>query len=207
MSIETWFLFLAVSILPAISPGPGVLLAISNALRFGAKATLISGLGNAVGLAILGYAVTLGLGALMATSAILFMIIKFIGAGYLVYLGTKLLRDKSALSFTGHDDTPRQSYLRLFTTGLIISVTNPKAIFVIAALFPQFLPHNSFGLYEVSILSFSYAILCYANHAVLAVFGGRMRGFLQSEKLIRRIRKSLGLAFISFGAALATVSR
>lgn len=207
MSLDSWLLFMAVSLLPAISPGPGVLLAISNALRFGSTATLISASGNAIGLVILGYAVTMGLGALMITSALAFTVVKLIGAVYLVYLGIKLFRDKSAFVAVENANAPRQSYWQLFSTGLIISVTNPKAIFVIAALFPQFLVHGTYNLADISILSFTYAVLCFLNHALLAMFGGKIRKVLKTQKTITRIRKSLGVAFVGFGAALASVSR
>ena len=65
MLINTWLLFVAISIVPAISPGPAILLAISNSLRYGAKATFYSALGNALGLTILGFAVAFGLAALL----------------------------------------------------------------------------------------------------------------------------------------------
>ena len=207
MSLDSWLLFMAVSLLPAISPGPGVLLSISNALRSGSTATFVSASGNAIGLVILGYAVTMGLGALMITSALAFTVVKLIGAVYLVYLGVKLFRDKSAFVAVENANAPRQSYWQLFSTGLIISVTNPKAIFVIAALFPQFLVHGTYNLADVSILSFTYAVLCFLNHALLAMFGGKIRKVLKTQKTITRIRKSLGVAFVGFGAALASVSR
>jgi len=207
MSLDTWLLFLAVSLLPAISPGPGVLLAISNALRFGTMATFVSATGNAVGLVILGYAVTMGLGALMAASALAFTMVKLIGAAYLVYLGVKLFRDKTAFVPATDINLPRQSNWRLFSTALFISISNPKAIFIIAALFPQFLGSGSYDLGAISILSFTYAFMCFVNHALLGLFGGKIRKALKSATLITRVRKSLGAAFIGFGAALAAATR
>ncbi len=207
MPFETWLLFMLVSLLPAISPGPGVLLAISNALRFGQNAALWSGAGNAVGLAILGYAVTLGLGAIMATSALLFTSIKYVGAAYLLYLGIKLLKDKTAFKLDTTVPAKRRSNRQFFTTALIVSLTNPKAIFVIAALFPQFIDPGTNSLLSITILSITYAVMCYLNHVFLAVFGGRMRDYLQSDRIVKWLRRTLGAAFIGFGAALATFSR
>jgi len=207
MTLETWLLFMLVSLLPAISPGPGILLAISNALRFGQNAALWSGAGNAVGLAILGYAVTLGLGAVMAASALLFTCIKFIGAAYLLYLGVKLLRDKTAFKLDTSTPSKRRSNRQFFTTALIVSLTNPKAIFVIAALFPQFIGPETGNLLNVTILSVTYAFMCYLNHVILAVFGGHTREYLQSDRIVKWLRRTLGTAFIGFGAALAAISR
>ena len=207
MSLDLWLLFIAVSLLPAISPGPGVLLAISNALRFGASATIASATGNAMGLVILGYAVTLGLGALMAASALAFTVVKLVGAAYLVYLGVKLFRDKTAFLPSQIANAPVRNYRQLFTTGLIVSVSNPKAIFIIAAMFPQFIQPGAHDLTVISILSFTYAFMCFLNHALLALFGSKLRKLLKSASVISRVRKSLGLAFVGFGAALATVTR
>ena len=207
MSLDTWLLFIAVSLLPAISPGPAVLLAISNALRFGSMATLVSATGNALGLVVLGYAVTMGLGALMMASALAFTVVKLVGAVYLVFLGIKLFRDRTAFVAVENAIASRQSHWQLFSTAFIVSVTNPKAIFIIAALFPQFLAHGSYSLTDTSILSLTYAIMCFLNHALLAMFGGKIRKFLTTQKVITRLRKSLGVAFVGFGAALAAASR
>ena len=106
MLMKTWLLFLAVGILPAISPGPAVLLAISNALRYGPRAVLYSALGNALGLSILGFAVAFGLAAVLAVSAAAFTTVKIIGAAYLVYLGAKLWRDGKAISIDSTASQP-----------------------------------------------------------------------------------------------------
>lgn len=207
MSFDLWLVFVAVSLLPAVSPGPGVMLAISNTLRFGRNATLASATGNAVGLVVIGYAVAFGFGALMATSALAFTILKFIGAAYLVYLGVKIWRDKSSFQVHGSVLTVQKSPGKLFLEALLVSVTNPKAILVITALFPQFMRSEGFSLAETSILSFTYAALCFANHAAIAFAGSHMRRFLTSAKRIRWVRRATGGLFVGFGAALASASR
>ncbi|RED53626.1 LysE family translocator [Aestuariispira insulae] len=207
MPVESWLLFVVITLVPVVSPGPAIMLAISNALRFGTKAALISGAGNATGVFLLGYAVTSGLGALMATSAIAFTVVKLIGAAYLLYLGIKVLRDRSAFRIEDNPVAARNSGIRLFGTALIVSLTNPKAVFLIAALFPQFINTQASVFLQISILSATFAGLCFLNHAFLAVFGGRMRRYLQSEKIMNRVRRGLGGTFIAFGAALAGFTR
>ncbi len=78
MALEAWLLFLLVSIVPVVSPGPAILLAINNTLRFGRQATVWSALGNSLGL------IVLGLGELMSASATAFTVLKLTGAVYLV---------------------------------------------------------------------------------------------------------------------------
>ncbi len=207
MPFELWLMFVAVSLLPAISPGPAVMLAISNTLRFGRNATLASATGNMMGLIVIGYAVAFGFGALMAASAVAFTVLKIIGAVYLVYIGIKILRDGSSFQVQDGALTPRKSPMKLFLEAFFVSVTNPKAILVITALFPQFMSKGGINLAEITILSVTYAALCFANHAAIAFAGGHMRQSLTSARRVRWVRRITGGLFVGFGAALATASR
>ncbi|GAA0773902.1 LysE family translocator [Roseibium denhamense] len=207
MPFDLWLVFIAVSLLPAISPGPGVMLAISNTLRFGRNATLASASGNAAGLVVIGYAVAFGFGAIMATSALAFTVLKVIGAAYLIYLGIKVWRDASSFQVANASTGPSKSPVKLFLEAFLVSITNPKAILVITALFPQFMSKGGISLMETSVLSFTYAALCFANHAVIAVAGNQMRRFLTSDRRIRWVRRVTGGLFVGFGSALATASR
>jgi len=207
MPIETWLVFLLVAVLPAISPGPAVLLAVSNSLRFGADATLWSALGNAVGLIVLGMGVSLGLGALMKASALAFTILKIVGAVYLVWLGVKVWRDRSLLE-TPDGTAPRLRTRRaLFGQAVLVSLTNPKAILILTALFPPFLDASRPLVAQAAILPATYAALCYANHLLLAVIAGRLRLFMVSARGMSCVRRVTGGAFIAFGMALAAASR
>ena len=191
MPFDTWLVFLVVSILPALSPGPAIFLAISNALRFGPKATCYSALGNAAGLVVVGFAVAFGL-----------------GAAYLVYLGIKVWRDKSVLQTSEATVTalPRKPVAYLLEA-FFVSVLNPKAILVIGALFPLFMDLSKPVVAQVFVMSITYAGLCLLNHFALAFLGGHVRRFFSSEKRMRALRHSLGGGFVAFGAALAATTR
>ena len=93
--------------------------------------------------------------------------VKIIGAAYLVYLGIKLWRDGKAISI---DSTASQpvSRARLFRQAFFVSVTNPKALVLIAALIPPFVDRTQPMLPQVAIMSVSYAGICFANHLMLA---------------------------------------
>jgi len=203
MEWSTFALFIAVSIVPAISPGPGILLAVSNTLRFGRSATLWSALGNALGLFILGIAIALGLGSLMAASATAFTVLKLIGAVYLAYLGFKVWRDRSLLSNDLGLVQPAKSRTSLFFQALLVSLTNPKAILVLVALFPPFMDQARPLAPQILIMSFSYALLCYVNHLFLALLAGHVRRLVSSDRRMRWVRRVTGGAFVSFGVALA----
>jgi homoserine/homoserine lactone efflux protein len=207
MLMKTWLLFIAVSILPVISPGPGMLLAISNALRYGPQATLYSALGNTLGLTLLGFAVAFGLSAIIAVSAMAFTVVKIIGAAYLFYLGVKLWRDRDAIPLATLNPPPPISRGRLFRQAFFLAITNPKALVLIAALIPPFVDRSQPMFAQVTILSLTYAALCFVNHLTLAFAGSKLRRFLSSERSMTTVRRVLGTMFIGFGAALAAASR
>ena len=206
MHLDTFFFFLLVAVLPAISPGPAVLLALTNTLRHGRAATVWSGLGNALGLFFVGLAVAFGAGALMAASAVAFVAFKVMGAAYLMYLGIKLWRDGLAIDTTVVQ-TKTIHRARLFGQAFLVSITNPKAILVLTALLPPFLKPGSPLLVQAMILSAGYALLCLTNHLCIAFFAGRIRGFLMNAKRMRTTQKVAGGGFIGFGLALLGASR
>jgi threonine/homoserine/homoserine lactone efflux protein len=206
MPLDTLFVFLLVAVLPAISPGPAVLLALTNTLRHGRAATVWSGLGNALGLFVLGLAVAFGAGALMAASAIAFVAFKVMGAAYLMYLGVKLWRNGLAIDTTAvQTKTIRRA--RLFGEAFLVSITNPKAILILTALLPPFLKPGPQLPVQALVLSAAYALLCLTNHLCIAFFAGRIRGFLLNAKRMRVTQKVAGGGFIGFGLALLGASR
>ncbi len=206
MHMNTWLLFVAVSIVPVISPGPAVLLAISNSLRYGGRATVYSALGNALGLTILGFAVAFGLAALLKVSALAFTALKIVGALYLVYLGVKLWRDGKTIALPSQT-VPVMDRGKLFAQALLVSLTNPKALVILAALIPPFVDRTQPLVPQIAVLATTYAVMCFLNHLALALASGKVRRLLSSEGRMRAVRRVLGTMFIGFGAALAAASR
>jgi threonine/homoserine/homoserine lactone efflux protein len=207
MRLESWLLFIAVAVLPVLSPGPGMLLAISNALRYGPQATFYSALGNALGLTLMGFAVAFGLAAILAVSAMAFTVVKIIGAAYLIYLGIKLWRDGKAIPVATGAPFQPIGRGKLFRQAFLLAITNPKAMVLIAALIPPFVDRAQPMFAQVAILSVTYAALCFANHLAIAFAGGKLRRFLSSDRRMTAVRRVLGSMFIGFGAALAAASR
>ncbi|MEM7696263.1 MAG: LysE family transporter [Pseudomonadota bacterium] len=205
MSFETLALFTLVATIPAISPGPGVLFSITNALRYGALTTIILGIVNAAGIFVLCLAVGAGLSALLATSALAFTILKFVGAAYLVILGIRLWRDRSAFLVI---EAPARPPLKTLTgQALAIALTNPKATVLLAALFPPFLSAEAPLWPQVLTLSAIYAALCVLNHTAIAFAGSALRRFLTKPARAAAVRRATGALFIGFGALLAGTTR
>lgn len=206
MSLESWLLFVALSVFPAFSPGPGLLLTMSNSLRFGSRITLWSAWGNTVGIAILGLAITFGLGALMLASATAFLMLKIIGGLYLIWLGIKTWRDRGNLvESETHAALPGPS--KLFFTGVGIALTNPKAMAILVALIPPFLSGPQNLVTDGLVLSCTYAAICMASHLVVALLSGRFRLFITSPKRMQYLRRTIGATFVGFGVAMAAASR
>ena len=206
MTFETWLVFLVFAIGPAASPGPGLLLTLTNALRYGVGAVLWSAAANATGLVTMSLAVALGAAALLAASTAVFTVLKICGAAYLVWLGIKVLRDRRGFVPPGspaETASRRPPAGRLYRQALVVALTNPKALVLITALLPPFLDAGRPLLGQAVVLALTYGVLCFLVHIALALVAGRLRPWLASRRGAQLVRRTLGGLFIGFGGALA----
>ena len=141
MTLDTLLLYLAASIVLAITPGPTMLLAMSNGIAGGMRAAVWGIAGASVGAAILITVVALGLGSLLAASEWLFNALRVAGVAYLVWLGIKMWRSqpvdiRAALAASPADIlSGRVAFLRSLT----VALSNPKTLLFFAAFLPQFI--------------------------------------------------------------------
>lgn len=202
MPFSTWLLFCGVALLTCFSPGPGVLLAISNSVAVGPRHTMFSSLGNAAGLFIVSGAATAGMGALLAVSASAFLVVKIVGAGYLIYLGIKQWRSaplKLDASASAHQPTTPG---KLFLQGLGVAVTNPKAILFFTALFPQFLVPGESLLLQTVLLTVTFTALALLSHACYVGLFRTLRRFLTEARHLRLFNRISGGLFVLLGLSL-----
>lgn len=204
MTLAVWFGFLAASILIAVTPGPGAVISMSTGMRHGywAALTAILGLQAAILLHLL--IVALGLGALLAASEAAFTVVKFFGAGYLVWLGIQKWR---APIIPVDADAPPVRSKGLFLQGVLVNLTNPKAIIFIGALVPQFvnpaLPQIPQYLLIATTLCLT-DLMVMSGYALAASHLGR---WLHDPAAIRVQNRAFGGIFVSAGALLAVSSR
>lgn len=206
-SILTFTLVGAIAI---ASPGPATLMAINNSLAHGQRSTIWSSLGNASGLFCLSAAAMLGLGALLASSEMLFNAVKILGAGYLFYLGVKQLLKKGPMLAIGSDsDTGqnRPTRTKLFKSAFLTAVTNPKATMFFTALFPQFIDQDAALLPQFLILTSIFMALSVSSLSVYAALASRAKGVLTRPALSRWVSRVVGTTFIGFGAAILAMRR
>ena len=206
MQIETWLAFSSIAFIATISPGPAILLVTSVSLQHGPTRSLMSIAGNVSGLFLMSSASVLGLSSLLLYSGTAFAIVKFVGAAYLIYLGIKLWRN--GLGFSNIESgTPPPKRRSLFSQGLLVALSNPKAIAFTTALFPQFISLsepllNQFAILVVTFMAFS--AVCLFAYALLAHKVRHRSARMASDSIVGKL---FGSAFIGAGALLATSSQ
>lgn len=207
MSFEVWMMFSAAAFVNIISPGPAILLAISNGVSLGLRAVIVSALGNALGLLVLSSVSMFGLGLLLKTSAILFTCLKIIGAGYLIYLGIKKFNNNEAvfLDDANIDPSFKVGYFKKFREAFVVAVTNPKAILFFVAFFPLFLDMNSPALPQFIIMTFTFILISIMSLVTYGSIANSARHCFKNAKVVRIFNRVTGGIFIGFGFALLQV--
>lgn len=137
-SIEALLAFTVAAIILIAIPGPSVLFSVARALELGRGGGLASVAGNTLGSFTIAMLVAFGVGAIIVKSVVVFTVIKFLGAGYIIYLGIQGIRQRKDRSPTDGGTYAQASYLRLFTSGWIVGATNPKSLMFFIAVLPQF---------------------------------------------------------------------
>lgn len=203
--MRLYSLFLLMAAATVFSPGPGVVMTLTNTLRYGVRGTLGGILGIAVGALVVAAISATSLGVLLAASALAFTALKFIGAGYLVYLGIRLWHAPAVKFAAG--SAKKAGFGRRFLEGLSLQLTNPKAIFFFLSVFPQFIDAEKNYPVQFAMLVLTYSLLVVGIHCAYASFAERAQGWLTSERGGRAVNRAAGATFVFFGAALATAKR
>lgn len=195
--------FASVSLMVALSPGPSWVYTISTTHSYGRKAGMIGNLGNSTGILCHAAAVAFGLATLLQMSSMTFQALKFIGAGYLLYLGYQAFRQKTSIQLT--DERPRQSRRKIFRNGALVSLFNPKISLLMLALLPQFVNPNGINTeLQIAIMGSMHALIAGIVHTHIVVFSKLISSRLSSSGPLQRILRWVkGSLFIGFGLRLA----
>lgn len=185
-------------------PGPNVLFTIGRALAAGRKVALLTIVGTAAGMYLQVILVALGLGVLLEQSIVLMMIVKFVGAGFLVYLGIQAIRHRhDAAKDLG--EVKRVGPARTIIEGLVVGVTNPKTIVFFLAILPQFVVHGDTPLgVQMLVLGAIFIALGMIFDSLYAIGAGAAREwFGKSPKRLGNLGMAGGIAMIGLGVGLA----
>lgn len=204
MMFESWLAFTAAAAVLLIIPGPTVLLVVSYALGQGWRTALPMAVGVALGDFTAMTLSMLGVGALLAASATLFTVLKWIGAAYLVYLGIKLWRAGGALEAAPRTDAV--SALRMLGHAWLVTALNPKSITFFVAFLPAFLDPRGDFLTQMIVFETTFLVLAFANAFGYAVVASRARGFVANPRAIGVVNKVGGGLLIGAGAATVTLA-
>jgi homoserine/homoserine lactone efflux protein len=199
MSLELYLAYVAACIVLVIVPGPTVTLIVANSLKYGTRAGLINIAGTQLGLALCIGIVLLGLASLVAALGWWFDVVRLAGAAYLVWLGWKLLRSSGSL------DEP-ESALRphggFFVQGFAVLMSNPKALVLFGAFFPQFIDPNGDYISQVILLGITAMVVALVFDGLYAILAGRAGAFL-TRRRVRLVSQASGLCLIGGGVWLA----
>ncbi|WP_413615374.1 LysE family translocator [Halomonas cupida] len=176
-------------------------MAIRNGMSGGARHVSLSSLGNITGLFLLASTAVLGLGVIHQTSEVLFTALKLCGAGYLIYLGVRQWRSRAGLVMAPRSTSVR-SRVHIFSEGLLVAISNPKAILFFTALFPQFLDTQLSIFPQFMIMVSTFMVISFTT---LMAYGSMARQFarwLGTDRRTHWFNRIVGSAFIGLGVSL-----
>ncbi len=205
MSLEAWIAFVVASSILLVIPGPTILAVISYSVAHGRSANypLIAAvaLGDSTAL----FASLVGLGAVLATSAFLFTLIKVAGGLYLLWMGIKLLRS-GARSAALIEPNKQISRWRLFLNTYLVTALNPKGIVFFVAFLPQFINQNGYVTQQLWVLAVTFVALATLNATLYTLFAGSARQLLSSPKAQQRFNR-VGGSLLSIAGVWALLAK
>ena len=203
MNWNLWWIFATTSLMLEIAPGPAVMLVVATSLRHGWRAAARTILGILSSNALYFAISATSLGALLVASYNLFFVLKWIGAGYLVFLGWRALRSRGSFL----EASAAASARRLYLDGVATQIANPKALVYFAAFVPLFLDRNLpvapqlIILGSTSVFSEFFVLLAYA------VLAGRVSGLTRQPRYAEWTNRIAGLVLIGAGGGMALLRR
>ncbi len=208
MEWSVWLAFLVAATLVLIVPGPTILLVITQSIQHGRAAALSLVGGVALGDFIAVSASLLGLGVILATSAILFNLMKWVGAAYLIYLGIQMWRSPPALEPSGQlNRASGIKHARMFGQACLVTALNPKGIIFFMAFVPQFINPHAPATPQLLTMAATFLILAVVNAGLYAFFAAAVRDKLQRRDVRAVLQRGGGTALIGAGIATAALQR
>ena len=203
---STLVVFATAALALLVVPGPAVIYIVTRGIHQGRRAALVSAWAVGLGSMVHAVAAALGLSALLMSSALVFSVVKYLGAAYLIYLGirTLLARGEDTVLVAAPARSPR-SLWHVFRQGLVISVLNPKTALFFIAFLPQFVdPSRGSASVQILILGVVLVALGVCTDSAYALLSGSLGGWLRrSASFQRRQRRFSGGVYVALGATTA----
>jgi threonine/homoserine/homoserine lactone efflux protein len=199
MTLATYLLYVAAVALLIVTPGPTMLMCMTNSINHGPRRAMTSVAGAVT--AVLGVMTlsAMGLGALLAASETAFTTAKVIGAAYLIWLGIRTFRSEAVLKV---DESPAQPTRSFYLQGFLVGASNPKAVLFFAAFFPQFLNPAAPILPQFGALALTFMAMEFGVLKACALGVSRLVPLLRSSRSARVINRVCGGLFTLMGGLL-----
>ena len=200
-------LFVAAAFVLLIVPGPTVLYIVARSIDQGRMAGVVSVLGVQVGTLFHVAAATLGISALLVSSALAFNVVKYLGAAYLVFLGVRTLLRRDEMH---RQQTPERTQLsRAFWQGMVVNILNPKTALFFFAFLPQFVdPSRGSVALQVLVLGLILTIMGAVSDSMYALLAGTIGGWLRGNLRFLRVQRYVtGGVYIALGLTAALASQ
>ena len=202
MSLELWITYIVACMAIGIVPGPGVSLIIANSVRYGPRAGLANVAGIQLGIFLALIVLLAGMASVITFVSQWFEVLRLIGAGYLIWLGVKLLRSDGQLVQVKSKPTDGG----FFTQGFLVTITNPKVLLFFGAFIPQFINPVEEPILQLVYLGLSFMAVTVSTDACYALLVGNARNWL-SRTRIRFLERVSGIFLIGGGLWLAFARR
>ena len=201
--------FAAAALVLIVIPGPGVLFVIGRALAHGRRTALASVAGHAAGNWVVAVCVALGVGTIVERSDTVFTVIRLAGAAYLVWLGAAAFRHRGSLAEVLASAAEPRGDVRAAREGLVVGVTNPKAVILFAAVLPQFINRAAGHVpVQMLILSAMSIVIGVTSDCCWGLAASTVRSwFARSPRRLGLVGGVGGLAMIGLGVTLALTGR
>lgn len=207
MTWQVWTTFAILEIVLCFTPGPAVLLVLSQALSRGTAKTVFSILGIIAANSVYFVLSATGIGAILMASYDLFFAIKWIGVAYLVWLGWNEIFGTPTLSVIRPADDTRADAWRMFRKGFILQMSNPKALLFFAALIPQFFTAHAPLAPQVAILAITSMVIEFCVQLLYATLAGRFSHLAQQPRFAKLTNRVAGSLLIAAGIGMAALKR
>jgi threonine/homoserine/homoserine lactone efflux protein len=203
ISHSSLLLFVTGAVILLVIPGPAVMYVVSRSIGHGRVGGFVSATGIVVGTLLHVLAAALGLSAVLASSAAAFQFVKYLGAGYLLYLGIRTLHRGDAPFVEAASGERRLG--RLFGQGVLVNVLNPKTALFFLAFLPQFVnPARGHVTRQILELGVLFALMGWCSDSVWALLAGTLAHHFRRSVRLRRAQRNLsGGALIALGLASA----
>lgn len=207
MELSTWLAFFAASWAISISPGPGAIASMSAGLNHGFKYGYVTIFGLVLGIWTQLLIVGVGLGALIAASATAFTVVKWLGVGYLVWLGIAQWRAPARPMVAANDSGAVVTQRALVLKAWMINVVNPKGTVFLLAVVPQFINLGQPLVPQYLIIGATLALTDMVVMSGYTALAARVLGALKEPSHIRAMNRTMGSLFIVAGSLLALFKR